>query len=203
MPRYCISSSSQLHLWCILSSFWIWLSWIQCLYSCVLVINSPWDFLSWYFKKLLWNIWNLYCGYICVCVSICVCVPCMHVACVGFRGQFVGVSSVLIPRRSQGLHSSHHTWKQALLPTEPSHQPTRRVYKWRILCSSAVQLPTAFDNSYRSVSVGTHSTSTPFISITLKSSTEGLGRCSKVKSTCVLSENTGSIPSFHRSQNHL
>lgn len=68
-----------------------------------------------------------------VCVSICACVPCMHVAYVGFRGQFEGVSSVLIPRRSQGLHSSHHTWKQALLPTEPSLQPRHRVYKWRIL----------------------------------------------------------------------
>lgn len=47
--------------------------------------------------------------------------PCMysHVHMEG-TGQFVGVSSLLLPRGPWGLNSNHQPWQLAPLPTEPS-----------------------------------------------------------------------------------
>lgn len=63
------------------SSFWIWPSWIWCLYPCVLAINTLWCvfFMAHGFSEILWNTQNLY------CVCLYMCVRTMHDVCVGFR----------------------------------------------------------------------------------------------------------------------
>lgn len=77
------------------------------------------------------------------------------------RGQLAGVGALLPPCEFWGLNSGHWTWWQALLPTEPSQQPSEwfqyaqeqlmvqvqsdkgAVYTWRI------------DSHYQRVIMGT------------------------------------------------
>lgn len=116
------------------------------------------------------------CVYMCACTYVYVYHACrVHV--LGSEDKFAEVSSIFMPCRHQGLHSSPQTWKNKHFnPLSHFTSPSTEFVSGRYSIPLQLAFLLLSTDSHRLLSMGIHYNSTPSIFITIKSSTEGLGR---------------------------
>lgn len=196
MPRYCISSSSQLHLWWILSSFWIWLSWIQCLNSCALVINSPWHFFMVFLKATMKHLKFILWVHMCVCPRVHVYYVCM----VHVLGSEDNLQESVLSLYLAGpkdctqaiIPGSKHFYPLSHL-TSPNAEFISGIYSILLLFSSLL--------FWQFLQVSIYRNTLYLYSVYFYYYQEFHWKTGEIvqrlKVFATLSENTGSIPSFH------